>query len=40
MAQHVKEAFVEHQVTKKRRKMYLRKDDSIRYPFKEIKYGQ
>lgn len=40
MAQHVKEVFVEHQVTKKRRKMYLRKDDVIKYPFKETKgYG-
>lgn len=39
MAQHVKEVFVEHQVTKKRRKMYLRKDDTIKYPFKETKYG-
>ncbi|KAK4694487.1 hypothetical protein P7C71_g3111, partial [Lecanoromycetidae sp. Uapishka_2] len=40
MAQHVKEVFVEHQVTKKRKKMYLRKDDAVRYPFKEMKYGQ
>ncbi|KAF6233832.1 hypothetical protein HO173_008044 [Letharia columbiana] len=39
MAQHVKEVFVEHQVTKKRKKMHLRKDDSIKYPFKEMKYG-
>ena len=39
MAQHVKEVYVEHQVTKKRKKMYLRKDDVIKYPFKEMKYG-
>ena len=39
MAQHVKEVFVEHQVTKKRKKMYLRKDESVKYPFKESKYG-
>ncbi|CAF9915769.1 MAG: hypothetical protein ALECFALPRED_010323 [Alectoria fallacina] len=39
MAQHVKEVFVEHQVTKKRKKMYLRKDDTIKFPFKEMKYG-
>ncbi|KAL9133695.1 MAG: hypothetical protein Q9175_005124 [Cornicularia normoerica] len=39
MAQHVKEVFVEHQVTKKRKKMSLRKDDTIKYPFKEMKYG-
>jgi len=40
MAEHVKEIFVEHAVTKKRKKMYLRKDDVVRYPFKETKYGQ
>lgn len=39
MAQHVKEVFAEHQITKKRKKLYLRKDDVIKYPFKEIKYG-
>ncbi len=39
MTQHVKEVYVEHQVTKKRKKMYLRKDDVIKYPFKEMKYG-
>lgn len=39
MAQHVKEVFAEHQVTKKRKKLYLRKDDVLKYPFKEIKYG-
>lgn len=38
-AQHVKEVFVEHQVTKKRKKIYLRKDDTVKYPFKEMKYG-
>ena len=36
---HVKEIFVEHQVTKKRKKIYLRKDDVIKYPYKEMKYG-
>ena len=39
MAQHVKEVFVEHQVTKKRKKLFLRKDDVVKYPFKEMKYG-
>lgn len=39
LAQHVKEVFAEHQVTKKRKKLYLRKDDVLKYPFKEIKYG-
>ncbi|MCJ1467621.1 hypothetical protein MMC07_006246 [Pseudocyphellaria aurata] len=33
-----KETFVEHQVTKKRKKIWLRKDDFVKYPFKEIKY--
>ncbi|MCJ1379823.1 hypothetical protein MMC17_002926 [Xylographa soralifera] len=37
MAQHVKEVFVEHQVTKKRRKLYLRKDGNVSYPYKEAK---
>ncbi|MCJ1431050.1 hypothetical protein MMC27_000400 [Xylographa pallens] len=36
-AQHIKELFVEHQVTKKRRKLYLRKDGKVNYPFKEVK---
>ena len=40
MAQHTKEVFVEHQMTKKRKKIYLRKDDQVRYPFKEMIYGQ
>ena len=39
MAQHVKEVFAENQVTKKRKKLYLRKDDTLKYPFKEVKYG-
>lgn len=40
MKQHAKEVFVEHQLTKKKKKMYLRKDDTVKYPFKESKYGQ
>ena len=40
MKKYSKEMFVEHQMTKKRKKIYLRKDDAVRYPFKEIKYGQ
>ncbi|KAM0799974.1 mitochondrial genome maintenance MGM101-domain-containing protein [Usnea florida] len=39
MAQHVKEVFAEHQTTKKRKKMYLRKDDTLKYPYKEVRYG-
>ncbi|KAF2872074.1 mitochondrial genome maintenance MGM101-domain-containing protein [Massariosphaeria phaeospora] len=34
-----KEMWVEHVTTKKKRKMVLRKDDSIKYPFKESKMG-
>ncbi|MCJ1414095.1 hypothetical protein MMC32_000420 [Xylographa parallela] len=36
-AQHIKELFVEHQVTKKRKKLYMRKDGKVSYPFKEVK---
>jgi hypothetical protein len=34
-----KEVWVEHTVTKTKRKVVLRKDDSIKYPFKETKMG-
>lgn len=36
---YTKEVFVEHQVTKKRKKIWVRKDDAVKYPFKETKYG-
>lgn len=37
---YARDAFVEHVVTKKRKKIWLRKDDVIKYPFKEVKaYG-
>ena len=39
VTEHVRDVFVEHVLTKKRKKVYMRKDDEIRYPFKEIKYG-
>ncbi|KAL9130342.1 MAG: hypothetical protein Q9217_001444 [Psora testacea] len=39
MAHNAREVFVEHQVTKKRKKIYLRKDDKVQYPYKETKYG-
>ena len=39
MAQNSKEVFVEHQVNKKRKKIYLRKDEKVQYPYKEVKYG-
>ncbi|KAF2645031.1 Mgm101p-domain-containing protein, partial [Massarina eburnea CBS 473.64] len=32
-----KEVWVEHAVTKKKKKVVLRKDDSVKYPFKETK---
>ena len=31
-----KEVWVEHAVTKKRKKITIRKDDQARYPFKEV----
>lgn len=34
-----KELFVEHQVTRKRKKIWLRKDGDVKYPLKEVKYG-
>ncbi|KAL8663369.1 MAG: hypothetical protein Q9202_003888 [Teloschistes flavicans] len=34
VAAHAKEVWVEHQTTQKRRKIWMRKDDQIRYPFK------
>ena len=35
MASHTKEVFVEHALTKKRRKIWLRKDEDAKYPYKE-----
>ncbi|KAI9683081.1 MAG: hypothetical protein M1829_005872 [Trizodia sp. TS-e1964] len=37
IAQYAKEVFVEHAVTKRRKKIWLRKDDEVKYPFKETK---
>ena len=37
MAEHSKEVFVEHVTTKKRKKIYLRKDDKVGYPWKETR---
>ncbi|KAI4176270.1 MAG: hypothetical protein LQ343_001008 [Gyalolechia ehrenbergii] len=34
IATHAKEVWVEHQQTQKRRKIWMRKDDQIKYPFK------
>ena len=37
LAKYAKETWVEHVVTKKRKKITMRKDDEVRYPFKERK---
>ena len=39
MAQHSKEMWVEHVVSKKKKKITMRKDDEPKYPFKESKAG-
>ena len=40
IGKYAREAFVEHSTTKKRKKIWLRKDDSVKSPFKEVKgYG-
>lgn len=31
-----REMWVEHQTTRKRRKHFMRKDDELKYPFKEV----
>jgi hypothetical protein len=32
-----REVWVEHSMTKKKRKIVIRKDDVVKYPFKEVK---
>ncbi|KAM0720871.1 hypothetical protein Q7P37_003156 [Cladosporium fusiforme] len=39
MRSHVREMMVEHVTTKRRRKHYMRKDDELKYPFKEVPSG-
>ena len=39
MKERSREAWVEHMVSKKRRKVWMRKDDEARYPYKEVKMG-
>ncbi|KAL2062844.1 hypothetical protein VTL71DRAFT_5916 [Oculimacula yallundae] len=39
MKEHAKQIWVEHVPTKKKKQMWLRKDDEPRYPFKESKFG-
>jgi Mitochondrial genome maintenance MGM101 len=36
---YTRETFVEHIVTKKKKKIVLRKDDRVRPPFRETKFG-
>jgi len=41
MGERAKEMVVEHMVTKKRKKHWMRKDDQLRYPLKEVpQFGQ
>jgi hypothetical protein len=39
MKKNAKQVWVEHVVTKKKKQIWLRKDDEPRYPFKESKFG-
>ncbi|KAH6678699.1 mitochondrial genome maintenance protein MGM101, mitochondrial precursor [Halenospora varia] len=39
MKEKAKQVWVEHVPTKKKKQIWLRKDDEVRYPFKESKYG-
>jgi hypothetical protein len=37
LSEKTKEVWVEHATTKKKRKLVVRKDDAVKYPFKEVK---
>jgi hypothetical protein len=39
MKDKAKQVWVEHVVNKKKKQIWIRKDDEVRYPFKESKYG-
>ncbi|APA06886.1 hypothetical protein sscle_02g016560 [Sclerotinia sclerotiorum 1980 UF-70] len=39
MKQYAKQVWGEHVVTKKKKQLWVRKDDEIRYPYKESKFG-
>lgn len=39
MKTHVREMMVEHVTTKRRRKHYMRKDDELKYPYKDVTVG-
>ena len=38
-SEYTREVFVEHVVSKKKTKIWIRKGDAIPYPFKETKFG-
>ncbi len=38
-AEHTREVFVEHQVSKKKTKIWTRKGDPVNYPYKESKFS-
>ncbi|KAI9704501.1 MAG: hypothetical protein M1820_005575 [Bogoriella megaspora] len=40
LEKHAKDTWVEHVVSKKRRKIWVRKDDGVKYPYKEVVSGQ
>jgi hypothetical protein len=37
MKKHAKQVWVEHVVNKKKRQIWLRRDDEVQYPFKETR---
>lgn len=39
MKDKAKQVWVEHVPSKKKKQIWLRKDDEVRYPFKESKFG-
>lgn len=39
MKANAKQVWAEHVVTKKKKQLWIRKDDELRYPYKESKYG-
>jgi len=39
MKEKAKQVWVEHLPSKKKKQLWLRKDDEVRYPYKETKFG-
>lgn len=37
MTENVKEVWAEHQTTKKKKKLFTRKGETVKYPWKEVK---